>query len=224
MCAGTDPVVAPVLHETQELALNLQGQGKLLRFMQDGSYYRVGASTHRQSDIRFVAATNADLDKLIAKGQFRKDLYYRIRGGWLHLPPLRERKEDIPLLLRAFIKAENIPLKETTISDEAMNCLMRFDFPGNVRELKSIILSALNLAQGASIQPNHLPPHLLEKKSTTPPDCLMAGRPTSTLAEVEREHIICMYQQTGRNKSKTARVLGIGLNTLRRKLSTYGLS
>jgi len=198
-------------------------QGKLLRFMQDGSYYRVGASSHRQADIRFVAATNADLDKLMTKGHFRKDLYYRIRGGWLHLPPLRERKEDIPLLIRAFMKEKRAPIKETAINDEAINYLMRFDFPGNVRELKSIIQSALNLAQGRPIRPDHLPRHLLEKKNTARPDCQMAGQPTSTLAEVERKHIVCTYQQAGHNKSKTARILGIGLNTLRRKLANYGV-
>ena len=203
--------------------LPLDVQGKLLRFMQDGSYYRVGASTHRRADIRFVAATNADLDKLMTKGHFRKDLYYRIRGGWLHLPPLRERKEDIPLLVRAFTKEEKRSPGEIAISDEAMNYLLRFDFPGNVRELKSIILSALNLAQGKPIRPDHLPRHLLEKKNNARPDCRMEGQPTSTLAEVEREHIICTYQQTGHNKSKTARVLGIGLNTLRRKLAAYGV-
>jgi DNA-binding NtrC family response regulator len=203
--------------------LPLAVQGKLLRFMQDGSYYRVGTSTHRQADIRFVAATNADLDKLMTKGLFRKDLYYRVRGGWLHLPPLRERKEDIALLVRAFTRKTSRPQKQTAITDAAMNILMRFDYPGNIRELKSIILSALNLAQGKSIRPNHLPQHLLEQKKRTRPDCLVAGQPTSTLAAVEREHIVCTYQQTGRNKSKTARVLGIGLNTLRRKLSDYGV-
>ena len=203
--------------------LPLEVQGKLLRFMQDGSYYRVGASTHRQVDIRFVTATNADLDKLMTRGVFRKDLYYRIRGGWLHLPPLRERKEDIPLLVGAFIRNAGRPPKETAITDETMNILMRFDYPGNIRELKSIILSALNLAQGRPIRPNHLPNHLREQKNTIRPECLMEGKPTATLAEVEREHIICTYQQTRQNKSKTARVLGIGLNTLRRKLSAYGV-
>ncbi len=203
--------------------LPLEVQGKLLRFMQDGSYYRVGTSTHRRADIRFVAATNADLDKLMNKSLFRKDLFYRIRGGWLHLPPLRERKEDIPLLVRAFTINENPRPKQTAITDEAMNILMGFDYPGNIRELKSIIMSALNLAQGRSIKPDHLPQHLLKQKNNTRPDCVMEGQPTSTLAEVEREHIVCTYQQTGHNKSKTARVLGIGLNTLRRKLSAYGV-
>lgn len=204
--------------------LPLEVQGKLLRFMQDGSYYRVGASTHRQADIRLVAATNADLDKLMAKELFRKDLYYRIRGGWLQLPPLRERKEDIPLLVRTFIGTERTSPKGATITDEAMNILLRFDFPGNVRELKSIVQAALNLAQGKPIRPKHLPPYLLERKNISRPDCLMEGQLTKTLAEVEREHIICTYQQTGHNKSKTARLLGIGLNTLRRKLSAYGVT
>ena len=121
------------------------------------------------------------------------------------------------------MKQKKGPIKETAINDEAMNYLMRFDYPGNIRELKSIVQSALNLAQGRPIRPDHLPRHLLEKQNNTPPDCLIAGQPTSTLAEVEREHIICTYQQTGHNKSKTARVLGIGLNTLRRKLASYGV-
>lgn len=203
--------------------LPLEVQGKLLRFMQDGSYYRVGASANRQSNIRVVAATNADLDNLMAKGLFRKDLFYRIRGGWLHLLPLRERKEDIPLLVKAFTSTKNWPPNKTPITDEAMNILLRFNYPGNIRELKSIILSALNLAQGRSIRPIHLPQHLLEQNNNARPDCRMEGQPTSTLAEVEREHILCTYQQTGHNKSKAARVLGIGLNTLRRKLSTYNV-
>ena len=139
------------------------------------------------------------------------------------MPPLRERKEDIPLLVRAFTINENPRPKQTAITDEAMNILMGFDYPGNIRELKSIIMSALNLAQGRSIKPDHLPQHLLKQKNNTRPDCVMEGQPTSTLAEVEREHIVCTYQQTGHNKSKTARVLGIGLNTLRRKLSAYGV-
>jgi two-component system response regulator AtoC len=204
--------------------LPLEVQGKLLRFMQDGSYYKVGASTHRQADLRFIAATNADLDTLMAEGLFRKDLFYRIRGGWLHLPPLRERKEDIPLLVKAFTSPADRPSKEPAVTEEAMNLLMRFDYPGNIRELKSILLSAQNLAQGKPLRPNHLPQQLHESKSGTHRDCLAAGRPASTLAEVEREHIVCTYQQTGHNKSKTARVLGIGLNTLRRKLAAYGVT
>jgi len=201
--------------------LPLEVQGKLLRFMQDGSYYKVGASTHRQADVRFITATNADLDKLMAKGLFRKDLYYRIRGGWLHLPPLRERKDDIPLLIDAFSGNNgHLPL-ESAVTAEAMDLLLHYDYPGNIRELKSIIQSSMNLAQGRPITVHHLPEHILKRSHQSRMDCRMEDPPTVTLAQVEREHILCTYKQTGKNKSKTARVLGIGLNTLRRKLVAY---
>jgi len=199
----------------------LEVQGKLLRFMQDGSYYKVGTSTHRHVDVRFIAATNADLDLLMAKGLFRKDLYYRIRGGWLHLPKLTKRKKDIPLLIQTFSGAEKRLSLSSVITAEAMNILEHHDYPGNIRELKSIIQAAMNLAQGKPIRPRHLPEQIIKQNSGKRMDCQMDDRPVSTLAQVEKEHILCTYRQTGNNKSKTARILGIGLNTLRRKLAAY---
>ncbi|MDH3356125.1 MAG: sigma-54 dependent transcriptional regulator [Desulfobacteraceae bacterium] len=111
-------------------------QGKLLRVLQDGEYFKLGTSNQQKADVRFIAATNEDLEKLIAKKAFRKDLYYRIRGGWLHLPPLRERKEDILLLADTFIK--EYTKKEAAFDEEARCLLMEYDYPGNIRELKSI--------------------------------------------------------------------------------------
>jgi len=203
--------------------LPLEVQGKLLRFMQDGSYYKVGTSTHRQSDIRFVAATNADLDKLMAKGLFRKDLYYRIRGGWLHLPPLKERKDDIPLLIQAFSGRKKQQSLESVLTDGTMDLLLKYDYPGNIRELKSIFESARNLAQGGTIRQQHLPDHMLKQGRRDTVACREEVQPIATLARVEKEHILCTYIQTGHNKSKTARILGIGLNTLRRKLTAYSV-
>ncbi len=132
--------------EIGNMALRLQG--KLLRVLQDGEYFKLGKSRHQKADVRFIAATNEDLEKLMVKKVFRKDLYYRIRGGWLHLPPLKERKEDIPLLANKFLKDYNSANKNLFIEEEAMCLLMEYDFPGNIRELKSTIQTAVNLAQG----------------------------------------------------------------------------
>lgn len=201
----------------------LELQGKLLRVLQDGEYFKLGRSRHQKADVRFIAATNEDLEKLMAKKIFRKDLFYRIRGGWLHLSPLKERKEDIPLLASKFLKDYNSSNKNLIIEEEAMCLLMEYDYPGNIRELKSIIQSAVNLAQGRPISSNFLPAQLKRPKSIS--TCLTpsATEDIVPLAQIESSHIIKAYKLSGQNKSKTARRLGIGLNTLRRKLKSYGI-
>jgi two-component system, NtrC family, response regulator AtoC len=196
-------------------------QGKLLRVLQDGEYFKLGTSDQQKADVRFIAATNEDLEKLMAKKAFRKDLYYRIRGGWLHLPPLRERKEDILLLADTFIK--EYTKKEAAFDEEAKCLLMEYDYPGNIRELKSILQSAVNLAQGKPISSNVLPKHLKQRKSFTECVTPSASEKIAPLAQIEKSHIIDVYKRTGRNKSQSARLLGIGLNTLRRKLRSYGI-
>jgi DNA-binding NtrC family response regulator len=197
-------------------------QGKLLRVLQDGEFIKIGTNRPQKTDIRFIAATNMDLDKMLVTKQFRKDLYYRLKGGWLHLPPLRDRKDDIPLLISRFLVEycgdHGANLEETTV-----NLLMNYDYPGNIRELKSIIQSAVNLAQGGPIGPRHLPVHIQKIKKK-----LSAANPSSLdaiipLAEMEKQHIRKAYDQTGQNKSETARLLNISLNTLRRKLVSYGV-
>jgi len=156
---------------------------------------------------------------------FRKDLYYRIRCGWLHLPPLRERKEDIPLLVKKFLQEYGGTSKNQYINEEAICLLLVYDYPGNIRELKSIVRSALNLAQGGPISPRLLPDHLKKKNALS--SCASADPQKAdlviTLAMVEKNHIIKTYNKTGQNKSQAARLLGIGLNTLRRKLKSYGI-
>ncbi len=196
-------------------------QGKLLRVLQDGEFIKLGDNRNQKADVRFVAATNENLERLMSRREFRKDLYYRIRGGWLHLPPLRERTEDIPLLVDRFFKDVRGAQNHTQVSPDAMCCLMEYDYPGNVRELKSIIQSAANLAQGQPIESRNLPDAIQRKASAT---CVEESLPAAIapLARVEQAHILRIYNQTSRNKSKTARLLGIGLNTLRRKLKTYG--
>jgi DNA-binding NtrC family response regulator len=210
------------LDEIGDLPLSLQG--KLLRVLQDGEFSKLGSSSRQQVDLRFIAATNENLEQMIAQKRFRKDLYYRIRGGWLHLPPLRERREDILLLARKFLEKYYDVSQNRFFEKDAIKLLMRYHYPGNIRELKSILQSAVNLAHGEPIRESHLPSHITATlKEGADEDRASDNQPIKPLAEVEKAHILKAYEQTKENKSKTARLLGIGLNTLRRKLDSYGV-
>jgi two-component system response regulator AtoC len=201
--------------------LPLELQGKLLRVLQDGEFIKLGTSRPQRTDVRFIAATNKDLEKMLIKKQFRKDLYYRLKGGWIHLPPLKERKDDIPLLISSFIEKCCGP-DGTNFEEEALSLLLEYNYPGNIRELKSIIHATVNLAQGKPITTKFLPIHLRKKtKQGIKPHS--DSNPVIPLDEVEKAHILRTYNQMKKNKSQTARALGIGLNTLRRKLDTYGV-
>ena len=202
--------------------LPIEMQGKLLRVLQDGEFIKLGTSKVQKTDVRFIAATNNDLEYLINKKHFRKDLYYRLRGGWLHMPPLRERKEDIPLLITTFIKELHGPAG-IDFEEEAMSRLLNYDYPGNVRELKSIVQSAVNLSRGRPISIKHLPVHLRKVKANPVSGDSADAEAFVPLADVEKKHILKVYQLTNRNKSQTARILSIGLNTLRRKLESFGV-
>ncbi len=203
--------------------LPLELQGKLLRVLQDGEYTKLGTSQQQNADVRFIAATNEDLEKLMVNRMFRKDLYFRIRGGWLHLPPLRERKEDIPLLIQTFLQEYSNQTAAYDIEKEALELLMGYHYPGNVRELKSIIHSAVNLSQGGFITVDLLPEHLKKQKAKSPRTTISESELVLPLAEIEKGYILKVYHQTGNNKSQTAKLIGIGLNTLRRKLRYYGI-
>jgi len=197
-------------------------QGKLHRVLQEGEYLKLGSSHPRKVDVRFIAATNEDLDQLMANGRFRKDLYYRLKGAWLHLPPLRERREDIPLLVNTFLDELTGDRERTSVEDETMSVLVAYDYPGNIRELRSIIHSAVNLAQGGPLRPDLLPGNLRKRKTQSSDFHQEGSFQVKSLAEVERDHILKTYRLAGGNKSRTAKLLGIGLNTLRRKLESYG--
>lgn len=203
--------------------LPLEFQGKLLRVLQDGEYIKLGTNKAQKTDIRFIAATNRDLDELKVKGMFRKDLYYRLRGTWLHLPPLRERKEDLPFLITKFLQEFCGSTENIGMDEEAMSILMDFDYPGNIRELRSILQSAMNLAQGKPISIKCLPTYLQSRKAILKRDFIKTAEPIAPLEEIEKTHILKIYNLTGGNKSYTAKLLDIGLNTLRRKLESYGL-
>jgi two-component system response regulator AtoC len=204
-------------------SLPFELQGKLLRVLQEGEYFKIGTSRPRGADVRFIAATNAELFALQEQDLFRKDLFYRVCGAWLALPPLRGRKEDIPLLIQQFLDQYQGQHNHPTIEDSSLDLLQRYDYPGNIRELKSIVQHAANLAKAAPISIHHLPVYVVDAvtrhRRTAPSTCSADIAP---LAEVEREHILRAFRATGGNKVQTARLLHIGLNTLRRKLQTYG--
>jgi len=202
--------------------LPLELQGKLLRVLQNGEYMKLGTSLPRRTDVRIIAATNEDLDQLIEKRMFRKDLYYRIRGAWLHLPPLRERRNDIPLLITEMVKRSGYDQGGRAIEEDALEALIKYDYPGNIRELESILNSAVNLARGQTITMKCLQDHLRKRQKPVSRECRTGDDVATTLAEAERCHILRIYAQTGNNKTQSAKLLGIGLNTLRRKLRAYG--
>jgi len=201
--------------------LPVELQGKLLRVMQDGEYAKLGTSQRQQVNVRFIAATNEDLESMMADRLFRKDLYYRIRGGWLHLPPLRDRSEDIPLLVDRFLKEHCRPGHTCTVDEKTMCLLMDYPYPGNIRELRSIIQSAVNLAQGKPLSIKFLPEQIQRQNGLVRCEQKPENDRIVPLAEIEKTHILSVYERLKRNKSQTARQLDIGLNTLRRKLKVY---
>ncbi len=209
------------LDEISNLPLELQG--KLLRVLQEGEFIKLGTNSPQKVDVRFIAASNTDLDRLMVKGKFRKDLYYRLKGAWVHLPPLRERQGDIPLLINRFLDEFSAVIGSWDIEEEARLLLMNYDYPGNIRELKSIIRSAMNLAQDKSISINLLPHHLRRLKPRPILKPWQGAGPNLLLAEAEKTHVLGVYKELNRNKTQTAKLLGIGLNTLRRKLESYGV-
>lgn len=195
-------------------------QVKLLRVLQDGEFIPLGGTHPVRADVRIISATNRDLEDLVRSGRFRSDLYYRLNVVKFHIPPLRERPEDISLLTRHFIRKlqARMATKILDISPEAMSVLLRYDFPGNVRELENIIEHAFIMCKEPYIQPHHLPSYLggLEKE-------LEQSREVS-IKEVEMTTILQVLRKHGGNKAKAARELGIHRTTLWRKLKGLDLS
>lgn len=198
-------------------------QGKLLRVLQEAEFTKLGTSRIQKVNVRFIAATNENLEVLLKRGRFRKDLYYRLKGALLHLPPLKERPDDIPLLIDYFMA--NIPgiFKVKRIEINSISILAAYDYPGNIRELRSILQAAANLAQGRPIAPNHLPDAVQTRKAASSGSTPPHPEAAVSLSENEKAHILNIYHQTAENKSRTARLLGISLNTLRRKLESYAI-
>ena len=207
------------LDEIAEMPAALQV--KLLRTLQSGEVRRLGATQAATVDVRVIAATHGDLSALIGEGRFREDLYYRLNVIQIVLPPLRDRREDIPALAEHFLARAAGKLGRTRrLSPAAVERLLRYPWPGNVRELENAIERAAILARDEIVQPDDLPPHVAAGLHLGPSPPL----PTQvTLAEAERAHILQTLERFGGNHSGAAEALGIGRTTLWRKLKEYGL-
>jgi len=201
-------------------------QVKLLRVLEDRSFMRVGGSETLTVDVRIIAATNAALEQRVTEGRFRTDLYYRLKVVTLHIPPLRERPEDIPLLVNHFLdhyKREN-SREDLTLSPAALRGLVGARWEGNVRELRNLIESLVVMATRPVIDVWDLPELYRQAgfAGAVPDsgDSASSGPPT-TMDQIEREAILRTLRETGGNRTRAAEILGIGLRTLQRKLKEY---
>jgi DNA-binding NtrC family response regulator len=207
------------LDEVTEMSAAMQV--KLLRLLQEREYLRVGGTEPVRADVRFLAATNREPRAAVEAGQFRQDIYFRLNVVTLQLPPLRDRRDDIPLLAQQFVRraAQAMGKKVTAIAPPAMQKLCAYDYPGNVRELENIIERGVALAGGTMLAEEDLPPGL------GTPAGHAAGRGSNevrTLEAVERNHILDVLAGVGGNRALAARLLGIDRVSLWRKLRRYG--
>jgi two-component system response regulator HydG len=205
--------------------LSAQVQVKLLRVLQEGEFDRVGGTEPIKVDFRLVVATNRNLETMIEDGLFREDLYYRLNVIAVHVPPMRERPEDIPLLVDHFIRRYSRKNKRaiTGASDEALKAFQEYDWPGNVREIENVIERAVVLTRNTTIQVDDLPKPLLRKSDDVPCSIRRDGENVmipigSKLADVEQAMIHETLKKTGGDKSLAAQLLGIAARTIYRKL------
>lgn len=201
------------LDEVGDIPLGLQV--KLLRLLETGSYRRVGGLETLHSDFRLVAATHRDFDKMVAEGKFRQDLYYRISTFPIALPPLRERIEDLPLLIETLLKRIS-PDRALSIHPAALLCLSQYDFPGNIRELRNLLERASLLADGDVLFPDHFPYPCKEKHGEL--RSAKNFREVMTLEEMEQSYIEWQVRNSGLGREELAGRLGISRRTLFRKL------
>ena len=199
----------------------LATQVKLLRALQEREIIPVGGTQPVKIDCRLVAATNADLEKEVAAGRFRADLFYRLNVIPIRLPALRQRRDDIPILVDHFLKRNAQAHSPKTVSKEAMDLLMRYDWPGNVRELENVMERALILDECGVIGPDDLPEKIRFGQSQR--GSLVIDTPTLTLEELEKEYILKALNHTRWQKKRASEILGINASTLYRKLLGYGL-
>lgn len=208
------------LDEIGDLPLHLQV--KLLRVLQEGEIQRIGENTPRKVDVRVIAATNRDLDKLVAEGRFRQDLYYRLNVIPIYIPPLRERREDIPPLIEHFIRKYTPAGQKKHLSPEAFARLVHYDYPGNVRELENAIEHAVVLSEGETIQVEDLPLQIQNaewQRVIFPPP----SDEGMSLEEMEKKAILAALEKTNYNMTRAAAHLGITRRTLGYRIKKYGL-
>ena len=207
------------LDEIGNISMNIQT--KLLRVLQEREITRVGSSQVIKVDVRIIAATNKDLLKCVKEQTFRDDLFYRLSVVPIVLPPLRERREDIPLLASHFLRKHNVKKEKgvTAISERAMKVLTEYDWPGNVRELENVVERAVVLTRSGVIEPDDLWYYELGSKTPSSSD----ADETKSLTDVEKEHIIRTLEALHGHIGKASEVLGIDRKTLRLKLRKYGI-
>ena len=198
-------------------------QAKLLRVLQDGTYYRMGDTEPRHADVRLIAATNRPLPALVESGAFRMDLYYRLRIVEIVLPPLRDRRSDIPLLANYFLARQSARLKKAVkgITTRSLGALMRHDWPGNARELENAIQSMIILTESDMLDVDVLPPGLAAEPAA--PGRAMEMIEPQSLEEIEAYFIAKTLRETQGNRATAAEILGIDKSTLWRKIKRYGL-
>jgi len=199
------------LDEVGELPAGVQA--KLLTFLESRTFRRLGGTRAMQADVRLLAATNADLKELVARGAFRRDLYFRLSVVPIEVPPLRERREEIPGLVRGVL-VELGRGRSPTVSRAAMSALRRYDWPGNVRELRNVLERALILGRGQPIDVPHLSPEVQRGSKTK--------TSSARLEDVERAHIQEILASVEGNRTRAAELLGISRSTLKRKLIELG--
>ncbi len=206
------------LDEVGDMPLSMQV--KLLRAIQEREILRVGGTTPIKVDVRFIAATHRNLQKEVEEGNFRQDLYYRLNVVTIKLPPLSERKEDIPLLVNHFIRQKSKEMEKNVknITKQAMDVLLKYSWPGNVRELENVIERAVALAQGDVIDVDLLPDYVQMYEVHT---FRRDDSDIPTLEEIERDYILWVLKKCGGNKSQAAKIMGIDRVSLWRKLKKW---
>jgi DNA-binding NtrC family response regulator len=200
-------------------------QAKLLRVLEDHKLRRLGSKVETSVDVRVLAATNKVPDEAVAAGELRSDLYYRLNVFNIHMPPLREHKEDVPDLVNLLISEMNTKhnRKVAAVSEAVMNLFTNYTWPGNVRELRNTIERAIIVCDGGIIETKHLPPgfgHAILRTSAHDPDAIRLGVGT-TVGEAEKILILKTLESTSNNKTRAAEILGISLKTLHNKLKEY---
>jgi len=207
------------LDEIGEMPLELQS--KLLRVIQDGEFERLGSPRTIKVNVRIIAASNRNLEEEIKSGRFREDLFYRLNVFPITIPPLRQRKEDIPLLVNHFVAKFNKKTgkKIDAVSKETMNALQEYHWPGNVRELESVIERAVITSQGTALQ-------VLDRFDTFLKKGDQSGEEVKALADLEQDHILQVLQKTGwriEGQNGAAVLLGLNPSTLRARIRKYGI-
>lgn len=208
------------LDEVEEIPFELQS--KLLRFLQEREFERLGGEKRIRSNARVIAATNKDLSEMVQKGTFREDLYYRLKVAIIKIPPLRERKSDLPLLVEHFIRKINQELGKSIrkVEGKALKRLVEYDWPGNVRELENVLIHTAINTQGEAILEEMITPLLGQKLSNLSVTKAISNR-ESNLREIEKEYITRVLHQMHWHFGKTCEFLGISRPTLRNKLKSY---